>query len=181
MLKIQEEMEAPVKLSEVEKEKFNTTFEALKDWLDDGKDVMLEKDRDEAYRYVNLLISHLQMVDVDFIAGASKATPVIQPSPARQDRSGNEVVQEPHNIKSVPVTRPTVAQVDRWLETMNPQIRAKVARLLDCFKQYLDPDSEVGADVICTHCNPEEIAKCIRIADPSIKDSMTVFMEHQLR
>lgn len=178
LLKIREEMKVPVKLSELEREKFNKTFEALKEWLEDSRVSNIGKNRDEAYRYVDLLIGHLQMVDVDYIAGASRATPIVAPSavePGKVEPEG-----EPHAIKSLPHIRPTAEQVDGWLEDMNPQIRSKVTRLLDCFKQYLDPDSESGIAVICDRCSPEEIVKCLRIADPSIEDSSTVFMKHQL-
>jgi hypothetical protein len=177
LLKIREEMKVPVKLSELEREKFNNIFETLKEWLDDSRTSTVEKDRDEAYRYVDLLIGHLQMVDVDYIAGASRATPIVTPSVLENV----EPLEEPaHNIKSPPHVRPTAEQVDGWLGDMNPQIRSKVTRLLDCFKQYLDPDGEAGIDVICNRCRPEEIAKCLIIADPSIEDASTVFMKHQL-
>ena len=185
LLKIKEDMGAPVKLSDVEKEKFNTTFEELKGWLDDAKNSILGKDRDDAYRYFNLLIAHLQMVDVDYMAGASRATVVVAPSVGSTEKQGQESSTEleapEHNIESLPVVRPTAEQVDGWLGDMNPQVRSKLTRLLTCFKQYLDPDSTVGIDIICSHCSPAEIAKCIIIADPKIVDSSTVFMEHQLR
>lgn len=180
LLKIREDMVLPVGLSELEKEKITSTFDALKEWLDDAKVSILEKPRLEAYRYVELMIAHLQMVDVDYIAGASRASVVVAPSvdsPEKGEQESSTVSEEP----PVPVVRPTAEQVDGWLDDMNPQIRAKLTRLLDCFKQYLDPESEVGIEVICSRCNPVEIAKCIRIADPSIVDSSTVFMEHQLR
>lgn len=177
LLKIREEMKVPVKLSELEREKFNKTFDALKEWLEDSRVSNIEKNRDEAYRYVDLLIGHLQMVDADYIAGASRATPIVAPPAAVEP--GKEL-EAPHNIQSLPHIRPTAEQVDGWLEDMNPQIRSKVTRLLDCFKQYLDPDSESGIAIICDRCSPEEIAKCIIIADPSIEDASTVFMQHQL-
>lgn len=179
LLKIQEDVEIPVGLSELEKEKLTYTFDALKEWLEDAKAVVLGKSRLEAYRYVKLLISHLQMTDVDYVAGASTATPVIQPGPlAALEQSEARVEQSA--IKSPVVTRPTAEQVDGWLDGMNPQVRSKLVRLLDCFKQYLDPESEVGIEIICNYCSPEEIVKCVRVADPSIVDASTVFMQYQL-
>lgn len=176
LLKIREDMVLPVGLSELEKEKLANTFDALKEWLEDAKVVVLEKPRLEAYRYVELVIAHLQMADVDYAAGASRASTVV--TPTASEEAGGQV--EESAIRSPPVVRPTKEQVDAWLEDMNPQVRSKLVRLLDCFKQYLDPDSDTGIDIICNHCSPEEIVKCIRVADPSIVDASTVFMQHQV-
>lgn len=184
LLKIKEGVGVPVKLSEVEEEKFNDTFEALKGWLDDAKAAVIGKNRDEAYRYVNLLIAHLQMVDVDYIAGVSKPSVIVTKTVSAvnvNNSSQDEDHEELSAIKNIPVVRPTVELVDGWLGDMNPQVRSRLTRLLDCFKQYLDPESEAGIDIICNHCNPTEISKCLIIADPSIQDSSTVFMKHQLQ
>ena len=186
LLKIREEMVLPVGLSELEKERVTGTFDALKVWLDDTKATVLEKPRLEAYKYIELLIAHLQMIEVDYKAGASRASVVKTSSVDSTEKQGQESatgeLEVPeHNIESLPVVRPTAEQVDGWLGDMNPQVRSKLTRLLTCFKQYLDPDSTVGIDIICSHCNPAEIAKCIIIADPKIVDSSTVFMAHQLR
>ena len=185
LLKIREEMVLPVGLSELEKERVTGTFDALKVWLDDTKATVLEKPRLEAYKYIELLIAHLQMIEVDYKAGASRASVVkVNTDPIRveaEESATGELEVPESNIASLPVVRPTVELVDGWLVDMNPQVRSKLTRLLTCFKQYLDPDSEVGIDIICSHCNPAEIAKCLIIADPSIVDSSTVFMEHQLR
>ena len=181
LLKIREEMILPVGLSELEKEKLINTFDGLKEWLDDAKDMVLKKPRLEAYRYVGLLITHLQMADVDFVAGASIATPAIQTDPLAGLERSEVAHVERSAIKSPDVVRPTKEQVDGWIEGMNPRVRSKLVRLLDCFKQYLDPESDVGIDIICNHCTPEEIVKCIRVADPSIVDASTVFMQHQTK
>ncbi len=180
LLKIQLAVEIPVGLSELEKEKLAYTFDGLKGWLDDARVVVLGKPRLEAYRYVKLLISHLQMTDVDYVAGASTATPVTRPDPLAVLERSEVAHVEQSAIKSPDVTRPTKEQVDGWLESMAPRVRSKLVRLLDCFKQYLDPESDVGIDIICNHCTPAEIVKCITIADPSIVDASTVFMQHQL-
>lgn len=180
LLKIRQEIELPVKLSELEREKFTKTFEALKEWLDDALAVMLEKNRDEAYRYINLLISHLQMVDADYIAGASQASPVVVPLVEHSEAEEGKSEAPAHKIKSVKVVRPTKEEFEAMVDGMKPGMKVKAIKLLDCMKQYFDPDSEVGIDIICSHCSPEEIVKCIRIEDPSIEDASTVFMKHQL-
>ena len=159
-------------------EKISKTFEALKEWLDDTEAVVLKKPRVEAYRLVKLVIAHLQMADADYVAGASRPSVVIDPVGASALVSPGHI--EESAIRTRRHVKPTKELVDGWLESMNPAIRSKLVRLLDCFKQYLDPESDVGIDIICPHCNPEEIAKCLRVADPSIVDASTVFMQHQL-
>lgn len=166
-------LEIPVKLSEIEKDKFKKVFEGLKDWLDGTHDIIIEKDRDEAYRYLRLLLGSLTKVDVDFVARAT---------PSTKAKAEVDVLSEVAPIEEEapePVIRPTEEQVDGWLEQMSPKVRRKAITLVDCLKQYLDPESEVGIDIICSECSLEKMEQCIRIADPSITDSMTVFMEHQ--
>lgn len=159
----------PVKLSEDEKDKFKKIFEGLKEWLDETHDIVVEKDRDEAYRYLRLLLGTLAKVDVDFVAGVK--------APAEPGDVLSEVA--PIEAPPEPVVRPTKEQVDGWLAQMTPEVRVKATTLLDCLKQYLDPESEVGINIICNFCSPEKMERCIRDEDPSITDSMTVFMEHQ--
>lgn len=168
---LEESLGAPVKLSEDEKNKFKETFEGLKDWLDGTHDVVIEKNRDEAYRYLRLLLATLAKVDIDFIAGIKASS-----------EPGGDILSEVDPIEeepSEPVVRPTREEIDGWLAKLKPEMKIKAAELLDCFKQYLDPESEVGIDVICNFCSPEKIARCIRDADPTITDSMTVFMDFQ--
>lgn len=168
---LEESLGVPVKLSEDEKDKFKGVFEGLKDWLDGTHDVVIEKDRDEAYRYLRLLLATLAKVDVDFIGG------VIPPT-----KIGEDVLLEVAPIEEEPlkpVIRPTKEQVNGWIDQMTPEIRMKATTLLDCLKQYLDPESEVGIDIICNVCSLEKMERCIRDEDPTITDSMTVFMDFQ--
>jgi hypothetical protein len=166
-----------VDLSDVEKERFNKIFETLKEWLDDARIVVLEKNRDEAYRYVNLLIAHLQRVDLDFVAA-------VEPPQDSLDAGGHTGVDL--SIKIPPkrtrsrVVRPTKEQVDGWLSNMIPSMREKAPMILDCLKQYLDPESDVNIAVICNDCSPDRMVACIQAEDPSIVDSMSVFMDHQI-
>ena len=61
---------------------------------------------------------------------------------------------------------------------MRPKARAKAETLLDCIKQYLDPEGP-GIEIICNFCNQEKIVRCLKDVDPSIKDASTVFMTFQ--
>lgn len=166
---LEESLGVPVKLSEDEKDKFKKIFEGLKDWLDGTYDVVVEKDRDEAYRYLRLLLGTLAKVDTDFVAGV------------RVSAESGDVLSEVAPIEEPPepVIRPTKEQVDGWLERMTPEVRVKAETLLDCIKQYVDPENEAGIEIICNFCSPEKMERCIRDEDPSITDSMTVFMDHQ--
>ncbi len=166
---LEESLGAPVKLSAKEKEKFERVFEGLKEWLDDAQGVILEKDRDEAYRYLRLLLIALAKVDVDYLAGVKVAM--------GDGELGR--IEDPKEKIPEPIVRPTKEQVDGWLDQMPAKMKRNAITLLDCLKQYCDPESEVGVDIICNHCSLEEMEQCIRNADPSITDSMTVFMKVQ--
>lgn len=170
---IQQTLGRPVKLSDVEKEKFTKTFSSLKTWMDDGLEVVLKMDRDQAYRYIKLLIDGLVKVDVNFVAG-------VDTRPKSKDGKIiplQDIEQPAEPI--IPVVRPTKEQFDGWLEELTPNARRKAIELVDCVKQYLDPDGP-GMDIICSHCSKDEVAQCIRNADPSFEDAGSIFMKHQL-
>lgn len=153
----------PVKLSDVEKEKFTETFNSLKGWLDETLETVLKMPRDAAYRYIDLLIKGLQRVDVDFVAGVD-----------RTRTSEDTELEIPE-----PIVRPTKEDVDGWLNELTPEARTKAAELVDCIKQYLDPEGP-GIEIICNHCSRKEMEQCIRNADPTFEDSGSIFMKAQL-
>jgi len=163
-------IELPVKLSDVEKEKFTETFNALKGWLDDGLDTVLEMDRDAAYRYIDLLLKGLLKVDVDFVA-------VVMPEESGLVKPVD--VQEQKEPEPTPVVRPTAEQVDGWLDALTPKAKITASEHLDCIKQYLDPEGP-GIDIICNFCSTEKMAQCIRDEDPSFEDAGSIFMRVQL-
>ena len=160
----------PIKLSEVEKDKFTETFNALKAWMDDAQSAVLEMDRDAAYRYIRLLIARLKQTDVDFAAG-------VDPSAKASRLETRPEEQEPQEAP-VPVVRPTKEQVDGWLDDMTPNAKIQASEL-DCMKQYLDPEGP-GIDIICNHCSKMELAQCIRNEDPTFDDAGSIFMKVQL-
>lgn len=173
LLEIEMKIGAPVKLSEVEKDKFIETFDLLKGLLDDSQDSVLEMDRDAAYRYIRLLVAGLLRVDVDFVAGVTKPSepPEVRPEGGEEE---TETIPVPD-----PVVRPTAEQVSGWLDSMTPKAKVIANERLDCIKQYLDPDGP-GIDIICNFCSKDKMAQCIRDEDPSFKDAGSVFMEIQL-
>ena len=173
---IQSTLGLPVKLSDVEKEKFTKTFSSLKTWMDDGLEVVLKMDRDQAYRYIKLLIDGLVKVDVDFVAGVD-TRPKLKDGKIIPLQDIEQSVEPVEPI--IPVVRPTKEQVDGWLTELTPEAKIKAEELVDCIKQYVDPDGP-GLEIICRHCAREEMEQCIRNADPSFKDSGSIFMQHQL-
>ncbi len=168
---IQKTIGLPVKLSDVEKEKFTGTFSSLKTWMDDALEAILKMDRDPAYRYIKLLIDGLVKVDVDFVAGVDT-----RPKLEGKTIPLEDIEQPVEPI--IPVVRPTKEQVDGWLSELTPEVLTKATELVDCLKQYQDPDGP-GIDIICPHCTKEELEQCIRNVDPSIEDAGSIFMKVQ--
>lgn len=162
-------IELPVKLSDVEKEKFTETFNALKGWLDDGLNTVLEMDRDAAYRYINLLLKGLQKVDVDFVA-------VVMP----EESDLVKQVDAQEEPAPVPVVRPTKEEIDGWIDNLTPKAKIMASEHLDCIKQYLDPEDDAGIAIFCNDCSMEKMAQCIRDEDPSFEDAGSIFMRVQL-
>lgn len=161
----------PVKLSEVEEEKFTKTFTSLKEWMDGGLEAVLKMDRDQAYRYIKLLIDGLRKVDIDFVAGVDTRPkePQTEPEVPLED------IEQP---EEPPVVRPTKEQVDGWLDELTPKAKITASEHLDCIKQYLDPEGP-GIDIICNFCSMEKMAQCIRDEDPSFEDAGSIFMKVQ--
>ena len=173
---IQQTLGLPVKLSDVEKEKFTKTFGSLKTWMDDGLEAVLKMDRDQAYRYIKLLIDGLVKVDVDFVAGVDT-----RPEPGVEPVIPLENIEQPVEPAEpiTPVVRPTKEQVDGWLDNLMPKAKIIANEHLDCIKQYLDPEDSAGLTVICNDCSMEKMAQCIRDEDPSFEDAGSIFMRVQ--
>lgn len=172
---IQQNLGLPVKLSDVEKEKFTKTFSSLKIWMDDALEVALGMDRDPAYRYIKLLIDGLVKVDVDFVAGVNTRPKIRDKTIPLPD------IEQPVPVEPIiPAVRPTKEQVDGWIEELTPEAKIIASEQLDCIKQYLDPEDSAGLTVICNDCSMKKMAQCIRDEDPSFEDAGSIFMKHQL-
>lgn len=143
---IKEDLKTPPKLSSVEVEKITATFEAMKGILDDTLEIVLEKDRAEAFRYTNLVVLAIQQADVNFIGGV-----VIE------DKPEEEALLHP---ELGPVPKPDFKAL---LEALTPE-QNNVAMRLDCVKQY----EELGDEIVCADCSMEKMIACIRVEDPSI-------------
>lgn len=157
--KVKEDLKTPPKLSEVEKKKITATFEALKEILDDTLEIVLEKDRAEAFRYTNLFVAGIQQVDVNFIGG-------VKPPKEKEDEGEpiEEPDQTPENILSTPkgpVKKPDFLSFTQELSVRELKVgNAK----LDCFIQF----PEVGEAIVCADCSRTRMKECIRMEDPTV-------------
>jgi hypothetical protein len=150
--KIREELKTPPKLSTVEAEKITATFEAMKEILDDTLKLVLEKDRAEAFRYTNLLVTAIQQADVNFIGGVAVEPEINEENPETPKNEKTKTTQ--------PTEKPDFLG---FTQGLTPH-QMNVAQRLDCFKQY----EELGDDIVCLDCTQEKMIACIRMEDPTI-------------
>lgn len=146
---IKKDIAVPVKLSDNEKEQIRKAFQAIRSMLEGSETSVLDMDRDEAYRYVNLIIIGLQQADVNFIGGQKSKEPLIN--------SNGEPVKK---VRGEPALRPNY---EGLLEQLEPEERKK-AEYLECFTSF----KESGIEAICPECTSEKMKTCIKTYDPSI-------------
>ena len=167
--KLKEAIDKPVTLSDLEKKKFKGIVNTAKDLLDDSLEVMCELSRDEAYRYLNLLINAFQEADAKFVGNAE---------------ASNEPITTPEKIE-----RPRFDEIFDQLTSVEQE---KARRYLDCVKNVFllktmleDPSTsekektKINIDeVLCCDkdrvCSVEEMRKCINTEDPTVKDEMDI-------
>jgi len=164
---ISEKIKEPPKLSSEEKKNFTEIFTVLKGWLEDSLVVILEKNRDEAYRYMNLLIAGLKKVDLDYIAG------VVPPEAKIEEDDPDKIIDPmqvlaPNEAKK-PVVKPDLMEL---VSQLPPKERGMASRL-DCCKSYEDGDNEAT----CTDCSLEKLIECVRIIDPTIDPAEDIIRE----
>ena len=158
--KIREDLKTPPTLSTVEAEKITATFEAMKEILDDTLKIVLEKDRAEAFRYTNLVVTAIQQADTNFIGG------VVAEKLINEENDPNEII-EPDGLNAVRTSKEPVEKPDFIAFTQGLSTRQmNVAKRLDCFKQF--QDEEVGDAIVCDDCSQEKMIACIRMEDPTI-------------
>lgn len=146
---IRKDIAVPVKLSDNEKEQIKKAFMDIVSMLADSEKIVMEMSRDEAYRYVNLIIGGLQQADVNFIGGQKSKEPLIN--------SNGEPVKK---VRGEPALRPNY---EGLLEQLEPEERKK-AEYLECFTSF----KESGIEAICPECTSEKMKTCIKTYDPSI-------------
>jgi len=156
---ISKKIKEPPKLSSEEKKNFTEVFEVLKGWLNDTLEILLEKDRDEAYRYLNLLIAALKKVDIDYVAGV--ASPIAKNERNPPDEKSGLASPEAEILPKEPVIKPDLMELIKQL----PPKERGIASRLDCYKNYQELESN---EATCPDCSLGKLIECIRIIDPSI-------------
>ena len=163
-------LKIPPKLSDTEKEKFTEIFEGLQLLLKETLEVVLGLNKDDAYKYLNLLVAGLQKVDLDYEAG-------VEPIVAINEEKGPNESIRPSGRDALEVARPKGAVVKpdfiSFTKELDVHQKDVANRALDCFKQY----EEVGDDIICPDCSLERMVACIRAEDPSIDAAQDIIKE----
>ena len=154
-------LKTPPKLSDTEKEKFTEIFEGLQLVLKDTLDVVLDMDKDDAYRYMNLIVAGLQKVDVDYVAGVEPILTI------NEEKAPNESIEPPGRIapeRAQPKGAVVKPDFISFMKELDQHQLDLAYRALDCFKQF----EEVGDDIVCPDCSLEKMVACIRAVDPTI-------------
>ena len=173
--KLREDLEVPSKLSEIEKEKITAVFERAQQLLNENLEIILGLERDEAYRYTDLILQSLMTADTNFIAGVEAPSFVEKEVTALEPIIGSPQTSEPpKDLELGP--KPDIHEI---LEDLTVGERGKAKHLLDCVKSalklYEDGDPRYN-DPLCYGpdriCNANEMRKCIRTEDPTLEDDM---------
>lgn len=178
--KLQEDLERPVKLSEAEKEKLRSIFKEVHELLDENLEAILKADRDNAYRYANLLIQAFNQANVDYAQGVE----------AEERKAPSAVNLEPPTTKEPTVMRVELGERPNFhgiLNQLTEEEGRKAVALLDCVKTGLDIELDGGdpSDALCYGldrvCSAEEMRKCIRTEDPTVLDEMDRDLQNKRR
>jgi len=172
---IQKQIEVPVGLTELEKEKLRNIINAVKGMLDESLEAILDMSRSKAYSYTTLIVNAVQEADMKFAGG-------VQPPQIL------ELTLPTEQIK--PIGPVPELDFDKIYGSLSSTQQQKANRYLDCVKTVFDlkkmledpetPEKERKKininTVLCNSpdktCSAEEMIKCIIIADPSVRDEM---------
>jgi len=157
---LQTKLEMPVKLSDKEKEKISEIFENLNTVLADLEATILDMDRDDAYRYMQIILQK-------FVEAK------------RAFEEGKEPELEDNRVKVLPKAEPKAIKPAGFFMEMYDQLtthQKEVAqRSLDCVKtalQLIESGEAPPEQVLCDECDLDAMKKCISTEDPKNKDEM---------
>jgi len=156
---LQKMLEQPVKLSEKEQEKITEIFLELNVILSDLKNEILQMDREEAFRYMEIILQKFSAAKADFENGIKPETKKHHPRP------------EP---KTVEPTHPKGYFLEMYNQLTTHQ-KDIAERTLDCVKtafQLIESEEGAPEEALCPDCNLEAMINCINTEDPSIRDEM---------
>jgi len=182
---IQGQIDLPVKLTELEKKKFTDVMTTIKGMLDDSLEVILDMDRDEAYRYVQLIVNGIKEADMKFAGGVPAPSEFTTPIAKFESYSKPRL-----KVKGDRIVLITYPDFDSIFAELSSNQRDKAKRYLDCVKTVFElkemlenpevSDKEKAKvdinSVLCCGddktCSVDEMIKCITIEDPTVKDEM---------
>lgn len=165
---LRKKLKTPPKLSDTEKEKFTEIFEGLQLVLKETLEAVLDMDKDDAYKYLNLLVAGLQKVDVDYEAGVEAKLAINEEKGPIESPESNGLPEKAR--PTGPVVKPDFISFTKDLTQHQLDLGYRV---LDCFKQF----EEVGDDIVCPDCSLERMVACIRAVDPTINPADDIIKE----
>lgn len=75
-------------------------------------------------------------------------------------------------VQGAPVKLGSPPDFDGFFNQLIPEAQEKARRLLDCVKEFYRTDGP-GIKIICRDCTLDALQRCLRAADPSIRDPLT--------
>jgi len=153
---LQKKLERPVNLSEKESEKIIDIFKDLSTLLNILEKEILEMDRDNAFRYMEILIKKFSESKSAFDESATVG--------------GNLSSIEPK--KPAQVLKPE-GYFNEIYNQLKPHEKGIANRSLDCVKtavQLIESGKGPPEQVLCPECDLATMRKCIGVEDPNVKD-----------
>lgn len=165
------ELMQPVKLSETERQKFKEIFEKIRKIIDQKEIKVLEMDKDDAYRYMQIFLTKFSRVESEF-------TGEITREPEKEEIR-TETLEKKKPLKK-PVIKHEPGAFRKMYDKLTQRQRDVANRSLDCIKNALAFEESGEAppeEVLCNDCSYKAMIACITTEDPSIKDEMDLELE----
>ena len=154
---LQKKLERPVNLSEKESEKITDIFKDLSTLLNTLEKEILEMDRDNAFRYMGILIKKFSESKSAFEGAAV---------------GGKLSATEPKKQAQTQILKPE-GYFNEIYNQLKPHEKGIANRALDCVKtalQLIESGEAPPEQVLCPECDLAAMRKCIGIEDPNVKD-----------
>jgi len=154
---LQKKLERPVNLSEKESEKIIEIFKDLRALLNSLEKDILEMDRDNAFRYMEILIKKFSESQTAFNEGTAHGNGNLKPV----ERKLSQVLKPSGTFSGI-------------YNELKAHEKGIAGRTLDCVKMALQliEDGDIPEQVLCQECSLEAMRNCINTEDPNVKDEM---------
>jgi len=155
-------LDEPVTLSDKEKEKIKDIFKELSGLLDEKEAEVLDMTRDDAYKYMRLLLRNFSYTDSQFEGVTGEVESEVNETRPRP--TGPRVIKKVHPdgfFRSI-------------YDALNGNKRI-IADKLDCVKTALAIEESGDGrpeDALCGDCSLEMMQRCINVEDPTVVDEM---------